>query len=444
MHRVVLLLLLSMISAEALANTAWRANSPHAVVQAAGDLMGAGGASVSFSAESNGESGFVGVTSSTYVGAFKEREIILSGSLVVSHGAGAAGLWIRADGPQGRMMFEDSRSAPVRFGDGAQSREVRLYVPAEATGLKIGVTLSGAGQMEAAGLSLRSAPVTSQGVSAYDMLDHAINIIQTNALQADRVDWDAERTRLLTAERKGLPAQAAYAPLRTLLTALGDRHSFLQSPRAASSNRTTAVASQAVEARLIQDIGYLLIPGLRGTATEEARAFTTRICKDIAQRAPGASAGWIVDLRSNTGGNMWPMINGLRPLLGDGDIGAFRDRDGVSQPWRARLRDGCGIDLSNSPVAVLVGPRTASSGEAVAVSFRARPATRFFGRPTAGLATGNKSYKLPDGGSLVLTGVEFLDRAGGVYPRGVVPEEQVGNDDEAIEAAAAWLRSRAR
>ena len=31
--------------------------------------------------------------------------------------------------------------------------------------------------------------------------------------------------------------------------------------------------------------------------------------------------GWILDLRENSGGNCWPMLTGLGPLLGNGICG---------------------------------------------------------------------------------------------------------------------------
>jgi C-terminal processing protease CtpA/Prc len=32
----------------------------------------------------------------------------------------------------------------------------------------------------------------------------------------------------------------------------------------------------------------------------------------------GNLAGWIVDLRNNGGGNMWPMLTGIGSILGEG------------------------------------------------------------------------------------------------------------------------------
>src|SRR5690606_7638415 len=99
--------------------------------------------------------------------------------------------------------------------------------------------------------------------------------------------------------------------------------------------------------------------------------------------------GWIIDLRRNSGGNLWPMLLGVGPLVGDGDAGAavypdgrrvpFWYRDGrvglgdyvqlrVTRPYRLRRRDPY--------LAVLLGERTASSGEILAGAFRGSPKHR--------------------------------------------------------------------
>lgn len=441
MHRLAVFFSLAFFSGCASADTAWRGTSPKSLVSGSGDISNAGGAAVTLSAESTGEKQFVGAITTIDAAVFQGREVVLTGTLLVKSGTGNAALWLRADGPEGRLAFASTGDQAVRLKEGSQAREARLHIPSGATSLKLGVTLGSAGRVDVERLTLKAESAAQSSVSAYDMLDTAISIIRANALNADRVNWAAERKSLLTAELKTLPAQEAYSRIQTVLTALGDRHSFVQVPKAAAMHREEAIATQAVEARQMQDIGYLLVPGLRGAGPSGSEAFRSQLCEHLARLAPTSSQGWIIDLRNNTGGNMWPMINGLSSLLGGAKVGAIRDRHGAVTPWQSAYSKACSADLSHRPVAVLVGPKTASSGEAVAVAFRARPETRFFGQPTAGLSTSNQPYALPDGGDLVLTTAVFLDRNGEAYLQGVQPEQFVPRDEDAVAAAAAWLRS---
>ncbi|MEM8533925.1 MAG: S41 family peptidase [Chloroflexota bacterium] len=177
------------------------------------------------------------------------------------------------------------------------------------------------------------------------------------------------------------------------------------------------------------------------------------IIRDLDAHQP---CGWIVDLSDNQGGNMWPMLAGIGPILGTGIAGYFQDTEGVltafsydvgqsfqgatpmtqvAKPYT--LRD------SDAPVAILTSKKTASSGEAIVVAFRERPNTRSFGQPTAGLSTGNNTYTLSDGATLVLTEVVFVDRTRTLYGQSIEPDEQPTWFGASVrDRATAWLHTQ--
>ncbi|WP_181784218.1 S41 family peptidase [Pseudonocardia pini] len=139
-----------------------------------------------------------------------------------------------------------------------------------------------------------------------------------------------------------------------------------------------------------------------------------------------------MDLRGNGGGSMWPMLAAVAPLLrGDGEIGAFVDRDGGRIPWTVtkgvvaggrspQLLGGAG--RREGPVSVLTDGHTASSGEAVAVAFRGLPDVRSYGAATLGLSTGIETAQLPDGLVLSVATSRFADRTGEVYGGPLTPD----------------------
>lgn len=174
-----------------------------------------------------------------------------------------------------------------------------------------------------------------------------------------------------------------------------------------------------------------MVPGVGGYAAlaHEALAGHADAC------------GWVVDLRLNTGGNMWPMLAAAAPLLGEGELGAFALKGGERWAWTYQggtLRaDGVAMAaapdapalLPSPPVAVLTSGLTASAGEALVVAFRGRPGARSFGEATAGVPTVNRTFPLPDGATLFLTVGRFADRAGRVYEDPLRPD---------VELAVAW------
>jgi carboxyl-terminal processing protease len=97
-------------------------------------------------------------------------------------------------------------------------------------------------------------------------------------------------------------------------------------------------------------------------------------------------------------------------------------------------------------VAVLTGPRTASSGEAQVVAFRGRPDTKSFGEPTHGVPTANQGFPLSDGALLNLTVAWMADRTGQTYDSPLPPDVPIPGDptwdpatDPVVQAAETWV-----
>jgi C-terminal processing protease CtpA/Prc len=120
----------------------------------------------------------------------------------------------------------------------------------------------------------------------------------------------------------------------------------------------------------------------------------------------------------------------LKNKAGEGEV-IVRVKDKPLEPFDPR-----------PPVAVLIGPMTGSSGEAIVLAFRGRAPVRFFGAPTAGVSSSNKGFALSDGSELVITTGITVDRAGDGDGGKLLPDEIVGPQEspatvEAIGCTAA-------
>ena len=212
-------------------------------------------------------------------------------------------------------------------------------------------------------------------------------------------------------------------------------------------------------------ISYLELPGYVGDGQIEGLGTYGDVAqKAIAESDQSPSCGWVVDLRRNGGGNMWPMIVAAGPIVGEGNIGSYvvgqtrtswSYRNGASyagQEVASRLEGMSAYTLKNPKpsVAVLVSRITASSGEAALIAFIGRENTRTFGEPTNGLPTVNDLYELEDGAALVITESYMADRNGTTYDDIIRPDQEVvtdwanvGNDkDEALSTASRWLQDQ--
>ena len=174
--------------------------------------------------------------------------------------------------------------------------------------------------------------------------------------------------------------------------------------------------------------------------------------------------GYVVDLRGNTGGALFPMVIGLSDLIGDDRRIVYVRPDGSEMV--ARLKDGSMTALSEDgstivldrlegwrpapganarPVAVLMDDATGSSGEGAALALIGRDRVRTFGGRTAGVASANQEIALSDGTVLLITAAMMTDQAGRTYPEGIPPDEPVPTsqaNDDAQAAAEAWLATQ--
>ncbi|UUE97193.1 S41 family peptidase [Xanthomonas hortorum] len=353
---------------------------------------------------------------------------------------------MRADDAHGkRLAFESSQIDPVG-GTTRASRSIALQVPMDAQKVFIGVVLRGDGALDVSQLRLTAKPL-ADAASASAILDIAIPAIREHALHSARIDWTTREPQL-RAQAANMREVDAYVAIDALVAQLDDGHSFLMRP---SRRRNVEAVAQreppAMQARLLSSgIAYIDVPGLMASSRQVSSAYETSLATALDQVAVQASCGWLVDLRHNTGGTMWPMINGLHALLGNVALGSFVDAAGKQSPWRARStpRSTSSPDglQTNRPVAVLIGPRTASAGEMVAISFRGRANTRSFGQPSAGQTTGNRSVELPGGGVLAIAASSTQDRNGHRIDGRLQPDVLLDPQIEATEAAARWLRTQ--
>ena len=297
-------------------------------------------------------------------------------------------------------------------------------------------------------------------------LGEALDTLRRVALRRDSVDWNALRDSLLVRAAGAQSTRDAWPALQWALRRV-DRHSFLQTPepprvttspneQAAPRPRPPAVSGRLIDGR----IGYVLVPWFSG---RNRPSFVDSLQSLIREYDVAGACGWVVDLRLNQGGNMWPMLAGVGPLLGDSIFGSFVVAGQADTPWRyvrGNAWSGGGDSVPDwaargtqtphsvrdryAPVAVLMGRETASSGEATAIAFHGRPNVRTFGDSTAGFASINRGVSLRDSATMVVTIGYSRDRAGTQYGLRLTPDEIVarGSDpsrDATLDRAVAWL-----
>lgn len=148
-----------------------------------------------------------------------------------------------------------------------------------------------------------------RGMSARALaeLTAALDTIEAVTLGRDTLPWPLIRDSAFYYAAGARKPSDTYGAIDWALRR-ANRHSFLQ------ASRPDAV-SELIDGRY----GYIRIPQRGGAAI----ALADSLHDAVRVLAEGGACGWVVDLRGNGGGNMWPMLAGIGPLLGDSVVGYF-------------------------------------------------------------------------------------------------------------------------
>lgn len=344
-------------------------------------------------------------------------------------------------------------------------------------------------------LAVTTATTTAQSPAEPHLADRslvrdAISIISKHAMGSERVDWPSVERELVPTVTS---IDSAHAAVAAAVAKLNDPHArFTPPPRPAPAQPSEAtpasrsfpasspiapetptpsdaarpVVPKRPEGRLLDDgVAYLVVPGCSAPDVDGLREYAATCFQTISNLCAHEPRAWLIDLRLNGGGNLWPMLLGLRPLLGDGPHmsmvkgdtvesrfgvdarGAWIHWEGAAAP-EVQLAWGdpapASLPRVSGKVAVLIGPWTMSSGESLAICLRGRERTRTFGENTAGLTTVTNAYPLSDGSILNLPVSRMGDKSGrevlgAIAPAQLIPQGSWPTaDDDTARAARAW------
>lgn len=299
--------------------------------------------------------------------------------------------------------------------------------------MKIGKLLLLALAFSAASCTLFINQTTPKGYVRY-----AVALLDRDALYADRPAWKEKRAEVLAAPVADL--DEAHRLVQEAASVAGGKHSFIMAP----VRDTTTYEEIAPEVSLLEDnLIYAVLPAHTGVKVSDSLYVHTIF--DFLQAHLDAR-GVIVDLRGNTGGNMYPMIASVSPLLPDGIVLKFQSRKQTSPIPLSYVTESCQLPAesvvkfpSSTPVAILTDDHTGSSGEATLICFRGLDNVRTFGAPTAGYASGNMSYTLSDGYLFAITRSADVARTGEVFCEDpILPDVPT---ETPLADAIAWITS---
>jgi C-terminal processing protease CtpA/Prc len=267
---------------------------------------------------------------------------------------------------------------------------------------------------------------------------HCIRLLDRDGLYADSPEWKAKKKEVLASAKTISTMEEAHSCVEDAGYVAGGKHTFLQAP----VTDTTTYPEVAPKVKMLEDgILHIVIPAHTGVKVSDSLYIHTVF--DYLQEHLDAK-GVIIDLRENTGGNMYPMITAVSPLLPDGVILKFKSRKRMTPITLEYVvksyqiaPDSIGKIPSPTPIAILTSPHTGSSGEATLLCFRGLDNVRTFGGPSAGYASGNVTHLLADGYKLAITRSCDVARTGEVFCND--PIEPDVPTETPVEEAVRWI-----
>jgi carboxyl-terminal processing protease len=276
--------------------------------------------------------------------------------------------------------------------------------------------------------------VSSNSPKSY--LNKAVNIMMVNSINKDSIDWVKFRSEVFKRGKDTKNIRETYPAIRFALRQLGGHHNTFWEPGELGKRLSEDQPVPEIKSEwIIGNIGYIQIPGFMGIDSR-AQKFARQIQDKIKELDKNNIQFWIVDLTSNNGGTVMSMLCGIGPLLGEGVAGFLVTPENIYSKWaysngiavyddskyQMKLADPYRLKNKIKKLAVIIGPKTASAGEALAVSFKGTKNSYFIGQPTSGCSTGTFGRKLSDGAVILFANSKFADRNKHIYGVPIQPD----------------------
>ncbi|HEX7803332.1 MAG TPA: S41 family peptidase [Pseudoxanthomonas sp.] len=297
------------------------------------------------------------------------------------------------------------------------------------------------------------------------IIESTLENLQLRSIYANSANWTQARDRAVASSKTASSEKEAVLVMLRFLREIGDEHAFPVPKKGVEQYLKSASARAAASSQDITQkykeigggISYVSIPAFASTDPATIQKFSDDLSGQLITADARATCGWIIDLRENSGGNMWPMATGVSQLLNAESFGSFQSGNGTKIDWWnsekgvgfgsqtvvSRTDDLPALANSKESIAVLVGPKTSSSGEAMAVAFHGRPNTLLFGDRTRGLTTSTERLVFSDQFDLFVSTSRFVDRTGHAYSGPITPDVTIlngkDNADAPLKAAIDWL-----
>ena len=131
----------------------------------------------------------------------------------------------------------------------------------------------------------------------------------------------------------------------------------------------------------------------------------------------------IIDLRENTGGNVWNMLEFLNMLIPEEGVSLYSQ---IYKDGEIESVESTGEGMKFDKICVLTNGNTASASEVFSLSLRELTGAVLIGEKTFGKGVGQFAGPLSNGDEIAITGFEILSAKGNKYhKKGIEPDIKI-------------------
>jgi carboxyl-terminal processing protease len=310
-------------------------------------------------------------------------------------------------------------------------------------------------------IALISSEASAQKDSIQIYVTKALNIMKSKSVNKSKVNWEALYRNTLNEAAKVKTIKETYPVLEKALVSLNDAHSKFYPEDVVRAYtlgyKATGQEFPVIESKFLNNrYAYISLPDIGSFNKDDWNLYINTFYAKINELQKQNPKGWILDLRDNYGGMLYPMYAAVAPFLDHRNVVGTKDAEGTveyfnykngkfyegpmaTQIFQLKERQPKQIKV---PVAVLVNKVTGSSGEFITAAFVAQHNVKLIGVNTQGLTSGNQEYKLSDGSFLVLTTGNIVDRTGKEYDKigeGISPDIRIEKSEDKTKTDEAYL-----
>lgn len=308
---------------------------------------------------------------------------------------------------------------------------------------------------------LFSTRVSAQKDSIQQYVSRALDIMKHKSVNKSKVNWEELSRITLDDASKARTIKETYPVLEKALRSLDDSHSKFYPEEVVRQYtlgyKATGQEFPVIDSKMLENrYAYISLPNIGSFNKDDWNLYINTFYSKVNELQKQKPKGWIVDLRDNYGGMLYPMYAAAAPFFdrknivgtkdAEGSIEYFNYKDGkfyegstASQLFQLKEKQP---KLIKTPVAVLVNKITGSSAEFITAAFVGQKNVKLIGVNTQGLTSGNQEYKLSDGSFLVLTIGNIVDRTGKEYHiigEGISPDIRIEKTDDKAKTNESYM-----